>query len=109
ETEPTTSYVYDLSVPPYENFIGGHGGIMVHNSNDAFKAAYMNMYAFTELQKLIAQKIGVDVGYYMHIADSYHVYERDFKWFNVFVQQIKSGESKKRWRTTQQYLQMVHS
>lgn len=109
EAEPTTSYVYDLSVPPYENFIGGHGGIMVHNSNDALKAAYMNMYAFTELQKLIAQRIGVNVGYYMHIADSYHVYERDFKWFNAFIQQIKSGESKKRWRTTQQYLEIVHS
>lgn len=78
-------------------------------SNDAFKAAYMNMYAFTELQKLIAQKIGVNIGYYMHIADSYHVYERDLKWFNAFIQQIRSGESRNRWRTTQQYLEMLHS
>ncbi|MCS7128863.1 MAG: thymidylate synthase [Desulfurococcaceae archaeon] len=78
-------------------------------SNDAFKAAYMNMYAFTELQKLIAQKIGVNIGYYMHIADSYHVYERDLKWFNAFIQQVKSGESRNRWRTTQQYLEMLHS
>ncbi len=78
-------------------------------SNDALKAAYMNMYAFTELQKLVAQKIGVNVGYYMHIADSYHVYERDFKWFNAFIQQVKSGESRKRWRTTQQYLEVIRS
>ena len=86
------------------------GRLVMHvhmRSNDAFKAAYMNMYAFTELQKYVAQQLGVEVGYYMHIADSYHVYERDWKWFYTFVEQIKSGESKKRWKTTQEYLDMV--
>ena len=76
-------------------------------SNDALKATYMNMYAFTELQKYIANQLGISVGHYIHIADSYHVYERDWKWFNTFVEQIKSGESRKRWRTTQEYIDMV--
>jgi thymidylate synthase len=78
-------------------------------SNDALKAAYMNMYAFTELQKHVAQELGVEVGRYMHIADSYHVYERDWKWFKVFVEQIRSGESKKRWKTTEEYMKMVQA
>jgi len=49
-------------------------------SNDAFKAAFMNMFAFTELQKMVAEKIGqatgkkIKVGKYVHIADSYHIY-----------------------------------
>ncbi|GAH49228.1 unnamed protein product, partial [marine sediment metagenome] len=49
-------------------------------SNDAFKAAFMNMFAFTELQKVIAEKISekidkkINVGKYLHIADSYHIY-----------------------------------
>lgn len=76
-------------------------------SNDALKAAYMNIYAFTELQKYVAQNVGVDVGYYMHVADSYHVYERDWKWYNTFVEQIISGESRKRWKTVQEYADMI--
>ena len=45
-------------------------------SNDAYQAAFMNMYAFTELQKMIADALGVPVGRYVHVADSYHVYGR---------------------------------
>jgi len=76
-------------------------------SNDAFKAAYMNMYAFTELQRYVAQRLGVEVGRYIHIADSYHVYERDWKWFKTFVEQIRSGESRNRWRTTDEFIKMI--
>jgi len=76
-------------------------------SNDALKAAYMNMYAFTELQRYVAQRLGVEVGRYIHVADSYHVYERDWKWFKAFAEQIKSGESRKRWRATEEYMRMV--
>jgi len=76
-------------------------------SNDALKAAFMNMYAFTELQKYVAEQVGVEPGYYMHIADSYHVYERDWKWFYKFVEQIKTGESRKKWITTSDYYRRV--
>ena len=76
-------------------------------SNDALKAAFMNMYAFTELQKYVAEQVGVEPGYYMHIADSYHVYERDWKWFYKFVEQIKTGESRKKWITTNDYYRRV--
>jgi thymidylate synthase len=89
-----------------------NGKLVMHvhmRSNDALKAAYMNMYAFTELQKYIAESLGVEIGRYMHIADSYHVYERDWKWFKAFVEQVKSGESRKRWRTTEEYMKMVQA
>ncbi|MDK6029240.1 thymidylate synthase [Ignisphaera sp. 4213-co] len=76
-------------------------------SNDALKAAYMNMYAFTELQKYVAESIGVDVGRYIHVADSYHVYERDWKWFNAFVEQIERGETRSRWKSTAEYMKMI--
>ncbi|MEM1560344.1 MAG: thymidylate synthase [Ignisphaera sp.] len=88
--------------------VDGRLAMHVHmRSNDAFKAAYMNMYAFTELQKYVAEHIGVEVGYYMHVADSYHVYEKDWKWFKTFVEQVKSGDSRKRWVSTQEYLEMI--
>jgi len=49
-------------------------------SNDAYKAAFMNMFALIQLQKQIAGRIseisGTEVvpGRYVHQADSYHIY-----------------------------------
>jgi len=77
-------------------------------SNDALKATFMNMYAFTELQKYIAEQLSAEPGYYIHIVDSYHVYERDWKWFYKLVEQVKTGETRKKWITTQDYLRRVN-
>lgn len=49
-------------------------------SNDAYKAAFMNMFALIQLQKKIANRISeisnknVALGRYVHQADSYHIY-----------------------------------
>jgi len=49
-------------------------------SNDAYKAAFMNIFALTQLQQRIATRIGelsgkpVRPGRYCHVADSYHIY-----------------------------------
>lgn len=49
-------------------------------SRDAYKAAFMNIFALTELQKKIASmlsnkiKKAVEVGQYTDISDSYHIY-----------------------------------
>ena len=49
-------------------------------SNDAFKAAFMNTFALTELQKVIAGEIsaktgrGIGVGRYVGVMDSFHIY-----------------------------------
>jgi len=49
-------------------------------SNDAYKAAFMNMFALVQLQVLIADRIAartgrpVKLGRYVHMADSYHIY-----------------------------------
>ncbi len=48
-------------------------------SNDAYKAAFMNMYAFTELQAAVASRLGVEAGEYIHIADSFHIYGSGFE------------------------------
>ena len=56
-------------------------------SNDAYKAAFMNMFAFIELQKKIAARITelsgkkVGIGRYVHQADSYHIYGAYFREF----------------------------
>jgi thymidylate synthase len=56
-------------------------------SNDAYKAAFMNMFAFVQLQKLIAKRVtelsgrAVQLGRYCHLADSYHLYGSYFPEF----------------------------
>jgi len=59
-------------------------------SNDAFKAAFMNMHAFTELQRLAAGQIGVAPGEYIHIADSFHIYGSYFQEFEGFLRTVKN-------------------
>ena len=56
-------------------------------SNDAYKAAFMNMFAIIQLQQKIAARIHelsgrtVKLGRYVHEADSYHLYGSYFKEF----------------------------
>mgnify|MGYP001594815434 CR=1 FL=1 len=56
-------------------------------SNDAYKAAFMNIFALVEMQRRIAARIGelsrrrVRVGRYCHTADSYHIYGSYFREF----------------------------
>jgi thymidylate synthase len=58
-------------------------------SNDAYKAAFMNMFALVQLQKRIAARISeltgrpVQLGRYSHLADSYHIYGAYFKEFQA--------------------------
>jgi thymidylate synthase len=56
-------------------------------SNDAYKAAFMNMFALTRLQQRIAERVSeiqgreIKVGRYCHSADSYHLYGSYFREF----------------------------
>jgi thymidylate synthase len=56
-------------------------------SNDAYKAAFMNIFAQVQLQRRIAGRISelngrpVTVGRYVHVADSYHIYGSYFREF----------------------------
>ena len=56
-------------------------------SNDAYKAAFMNIFALVQLQQRMATRISeltgrpVAVGRYVHMVDSYHIYGSNFKEF----------------------------
>ncbi len=58
-------------------------------SNDAYKAAMMNIFALVQLQQRIAGRIAglsgqpVGLGRYCHVADSYHVYGFNLKEFEA--------------------------
>jgi thymidylate synthase len=60
-------------------------------SRDAYKAAYMNVFALTDLQRVIAARIGaqigkpVRVGRYADLVDSFHIYGSYFEEFKGFL------------------------
>jgi thymidylate synthase len=75
-------------------------------SNDAFKAAFMNMWALIDLQRTIAACIAgaikreVGIGRYCHIADSYHIYGSYFQEFEGFLVSRRSRTFEQRvWRS----------
>lgn len=59
-------------------------------SNDAPKAAFMNMFAFTMLQESVAKELGCQMGTYTHRANSFHCYERDFPLLANYAQKIET-------------------
>ncbi len=76
--------------------IDNHLIMNVHmRSNDAYKAAFMNIFAFTDLQRFTAERLSeklgekIDVGQYVHIADSYHIYGYYFSEFEGFLKTVE--------------------
>jgi len=69
-------------------------------SQDSYKAAFFNYYAWTELQNIVAQKLGVDMGSYISIVDSFHIYGSDFEQFKGFLKTIKDRTPENRVYTT---------
>lgn len=61
-------------------------------SRDAYNAAFMNMYAMTLVQKMIADKLGVKTGRYVDDSDSYHVYDKNFKSLERFASAVEASK-----------------
>jgi len=76
--------------------IPGRSGLVLNmnahwRSRDAYKAAFMNMFALTDLQRHIAEAISlrlsqkVGVGRYVDISDSFHIYGSYAQEFQQFL------------------------
>lgn len=76
-------------------------------SRDGYKAAYMNMFALTELQKVIAHEISLDlekdvhIGSYTDISDSFHIYGSYFSDFEGFLKSVEDRDFEQRTWTTE--------
>ena len=55
----------------------------------------MNMYAFTDLQRVIAERVSenlgrpITAGQYVHIANSFHIYGSYFEEFKGFLNSLE--------------------
>lgn len=64
-------------------------------SRDGYKAAYMNIFALTDLQRIVAERISknvgkkVLVGRYTDIADSFHIYGSYYNEFKRFLETVE--------------------
>jgi len=71
-------------------------------SRDGYKAAFMNIFALTDLQKIIAEKISekigkeVKVGRYVDIADSFHIYGSYYDEFKGFLKTVETRSFEER-------------
>ena len=71
-------------------------------SRDAYKAAFMNIFALTDLQKAIAEKLSeligkkVKTGRYADMVDSYHIYGSYFEEFKGFLNTLKTKSFEER-------------
>jgi thymidylate synthase len=71
-------------------------------SRDAYKAAYMNVFALTDLERLIAGRISerigrpVRVGRYADLVDSFHIYGSYFADFEGFLKMVEKRSFEER-------------
>jgi thymidylate synthase len=78
-------------------------------SRDAFKAAFMNMIAFTDLQRYVAEEVSkklgseIKVGQYTDISNSYHLYSRYNDEFEKFLQSMKDRPFEARTMTSNKF------
>ena len=66
---------------------------VLFRSNDACKATFMNAFALIMLQKRIADELGVEMGEYVHRANSFHCYEKDFPMLKGYYHRIGIAET----------------
>lgn len=63
---------------------------VLFRSNDLAEAFFYNAFALIRLQEKIANELNIEVGTYVHRANSMHCYEKDFKMLDGFVSGIKT-------------------
>ena len=83
-------------------------------SRDLYKAWFMNVYALTDMQKIIAEKIAekidkpVQVGRYVDITDSLHIYGSYFKDAEKEVEKMRNTSFTTRaWESSHPAFQMM--
>jgi thymidylate synthase len=68
------------------------GKLVLHTSwrsRDVFRAMHMNMLALTELQKMIANRLDVEVGPYLDFSSSAHIYEKTYADVERFIRVVE--------------------
>lgn len=72
----------DVNCTVYLQFFIRDGKLILHThmrSNDLWMGFPYDIFQFTCLQIMMAMKLNLEIGDYVHIADSLHMYKRDYE------------------------------
>jgi thymidylate synthase len=106
----------EVSDPPclqrlWCRLIEGEDGLVLNmnahwRSRDAYKAAFMNLFALTDLMRVVGERLSnrlakpVALGRYVEFVDSFHIYGSYFKEFEGFLKTVKRRRFQDRvWET----------
>lgn len=64
---------------------------VLFRSNDGVRAAFMNAFALTELQKYVADRLNVKIGHYVHRANSFHCYPESQETLEGYIKRMING------------------
>lgn len=67
----------------------------VMRSNDLWTGTPYDLFYFTEIQKYIARKLGVEVGTYTHFVSSLHIYDRNINDVEKSINNFWNAKNKK--------------
>lgn len=77
-------------------------------SNDAVKAFVMNSFAISQLARFIATEVGVEVGGYTHIANSFHAYSNDWDQLEGYCKMFATRDESELYYTYEEYLEVYN-
>lgn len=86
----------DVNCTCYLQFFIREGKLIMHThmrSNDLWMGFPNDVFQFTCIQIWLAMKLNLELGEYVHIADSLHLYKRDYESLKANIEKIK-GENK---------------
>ena len=76
----------------------------VFRSNDGVKAFAMNSFAIALLARKVAAEVGVEVGTYTHIANSFHAYSKDWDTLRQYLNMFDTRDPEELYYTYEDYL-----
>jgi len=81
----------------------------VFRSNDCVKAFPMNAFALCRLAHRIAEEIGVEVGGYTHIAESFHAYQRDWEQLDAYCNLFRKRPDEDLFYSMEEYTEIYNT
>lgn len=76
-------------------------------SREALLASFMNIFALTTWQEIFAQRLAVQVGYYLDFTDSFHIYQRDYPRAEMLVDKFRTLTPEQRYLSAEQYRSLL--
>jgi len=76
-------------------------------SREALLASFMNILALTTWQQMFAERLGVEMGYYLEFTDNFHIYQRDFPRAEMLTEKFLTAPPETRYLSAELYRSLL--